>query len=254
MIDSLRNILVMIELEVRRLLHDRTELYFRILQPVLWIGVFGPIMGSVRAIPTGGLPYIDYIAPGVLIQSTTFVSIHYGLSIVWERESGILKKLLVTPIPRYAIVIGRSLSSGVRAVFQVLIIIPIALLIGVRFVLNPLFFAFALLVIFFASGGFAALSVLVASLVKTRERFMGVGQVLTMPLFFASNALYPVRIMPLALQYFALLNPMSYEVDAVRSLMVSGDLSNLLIDVMALLIFDVIMFVAASAIFKKIIQ
>lgn len=116
--DSLRTMLVMIELELRRLKHDRTELYTRAVQPILWIIIYGPIMSAVKAIPTGGIPYTDYITPGVLIQSTTFVSIFYGLTIVWERDSGILKKLLVTPASRYATVIGRSMASGVRAIFS----------------------------------------------------------------------------------------------------------------------------------------
>ena len=76
--DFVRNMLVMIELELRRLRHDRTELYTRAIQPILWIAVYGPIMSGVKAIPTGGIPYTDYITPGVLIQSTTFVSIFLG--------------------------------------------------------------------------------------------------------------------------------------------------------------------------------
>jgi ABC-2 type transport system permease protein len=131
------------------------------------------------------------LTPSVLIQSTTFVAIFYGLTIVWERESGILKKLLVTPASRYATVIGRSMASGVRAIFQALVIVPVALIIGVRFVPNIGYFVSALLIIFFASGGFAAISILIASFMKTR--FMGIGQAITFPLFFASNALYPVQ-------------------------------------------------------------
>jgi ABC-2 type transport system permease protein len=245
---------VMVELELRRLRHDRTELYTRAVQPILWIAVFGPIMSGVRAIPTGGIPYTDYITPGVLIQSTVFVSIFYGLTIVWERESGILKKLLVTPVSRYSTVIGRSMASGIRAVFQAFVIIPVALLVGVRFVSNPLYLALSLLIIFFSSGGFAAISILIASLMKTRERFMGIGQAVIMPLFFASNALYPVNMMPVALQYFAHFNPMSYVVDAVRGLMISGDLSGLPLDIGAIVLFDLIMFVVASVSFKRIIE
>jgi len=252
--DSLRNLLVMIELELRRLRHDRTEIYSRAVQPILWIVVYGPIMGSVRAIPTGDVPYTDFITPGVLIQSTTFVSIFYGLTIVWERESGILKKLLVTPASRYATVIGRSMASGVRAIFQALIIVPIALLIGVKFIPNLLYFTLSLLIIFLASGGFAAISIFVASFMKTRERFMGIGQAIIMPLFFASNALYPVKIMPPVLQEFALVNPMSYVVDAVRSLMITGDVSNLPLDLAAIATFDLIMFVVASISFRRIIE
>jgi len=211
-------------------------------------------MNTVKAIPTGNIPYTDFITPGIIVQSITFVSIFYGLTIVWERESGILKKLLVTPAPRYSLVIGRSMAASPRALFQGLIIVPVAMLIGVNFIPNVAYFSLAILIIFFASGGFAAVSILIASLLKTRERFMGIGQAITMPLFFASNALYPVNIMPTAIQYISLFNPMSYVVDAVRGLMISGNLSNLWIDLIAIAIFDIVMFSLASMNFRKIID
>ena len=254
MMEGLKNMLVMIELELRRLRHDRTEIYTRAVQPILWIVIYGPVMSSVRAIPTGGVPYTDFITPGVMIQTTTFVSIFYGLTIVWERESGILKKLLVTPASRYSMVIGRSMASGIRAIFQALIILPVAILIGVNFVPNPGYFILAFIVIFFASGGFAAISILVASFMKTRERFMGIGQAITMPLFFASNALYPIQIMPPILREFSTFNPLSYVVDAVRGLLITGDLSNILVDLVAITIFDITLFILASISFRRIIE
>jgi len=254
MIEALKNVLVMIELELRRLRHDRTEIYFRAVQPILWIVIYGPVMSSVRAIPTGGVPYTDFITPGVMIQTTTFVSIFYGLMMVWERDSGILKKLLVTPASRYSMVIGRSMASGVRATFQALIILPIALIIGVRFIPNPSYFALAFIIIFFASGGFAAISILAASFMKTRERFMGIGQAIIMPLFFASNALYPIQLMPPILREFSTFNPLSYVVDAVRGLLITGDLSNLIIDLVAIAVFDIVLFILASISFKRIIE
>ncbi|MEM3507161.1 MAG: ABC transporter permease, partial [Candidatus Bathyarchaeia archaeon] len=231
---------------MRRLRHDRTEIYFRAIQPILWIVIYGPVMSSVRAIPTGGVPYTDFITPGVMIQTTTFVSIFYGLMMVWERDSGILKKLLVTPASRHSMVIGRSMASGVRAIFQSLIILPIALIIGVKFIPDPAYLMLAFTIVFFASGGFAATSILVASFMKTRERFMGIGQAIIMPLFFASNALYPVQIMPPILKDFSTFTPLSYVVDAVRSLLITGDVSNLLLDLVAIAIFDAIMFIIAS--------
>lgn len=246
--------LVMIELELRRLRHDRTEIYFRAIQPILWITIYGPVMSSVRAIPTGGVPYTDFITPGVMIQTTTFVSIFYGLMMVWERDSGILKKLLVTPASRYSMVIGRSMASGVRALFQALIILPIAFIIGVRFILNPAYFVLAFTIIFFASGGFAAISILVASFMKTRERFMGIGQAIIMPLFFASNALYPIQMMPPILREFSMFNPLSYVVDAVRGLLITGEISNIMLDLAAIAIFDAVMFIIASISFKRIIE
>lgn len=252
--DSIREMFAMIELEIRRLRHDHTEIYTRAVQPILWLGVFGTIMGRVNAIPTGGLPYIDYITPGVLLQSTIFVSVFYGLTIVWERETGILKRLLVAPTSIYATVIGRSVASGVRAVVQALIIFPVAILLGVKFIANPFYIAAAFLILFLVSGGFAAISILVASIMKTRERFMGLGQALIMPLFFASNALYPIDMMPSALQLFAVLNPLTYAVDAIRGLMISGELGNILVDMLAILVFDMVVFALASLSFRKILE
>jgi ABC-2 type transport system permease protein len=251
---SFRGMGAMMELELRRIRHDRTELYTRAVQPILWLAIYGTIMSSVRAIPTGGIPYIDYITPGVLMQSVIMLSIFYGLVMVWERESGILKKLFSTPASRYAIIVGRSMAAGVRGIFQVLVIVPIALLLGVQFFPNLLYFALAILIVFFISGGFAALSIVIATFMKTRERFMGIGQVIVMPLFFASNALYPIAMMPTVVQYIAVFNPMSYGVDAVRSLMISGDLSGLLLDIAAIALFDVVMFIIASASSRRIIE
>jgi ABC-2 type transport system permease protein len=178
----------------------------------------------------------------------------YGLTLVWERDIGILKKLLVAPAPRYATIIGRSMSSGVRAIIQVVIIIPVALLLGVSFIPNPTYFVAALAILFIISGGFAALSIIVASLLKTRERFMGIGQALILPLFFASNALYPIASMPRAIQIVAVFNPLTYAVDAVRGLMITGNLVLLPLDVAVIALFDILMFAMASLSFRKIIE
>jgi ABC-2 type transport system permease protein len=252
--NSITNMFIMIELELRRLKHERTELYFRAVQPILWLVVYGPVMSSVHAIETGGVSYIDYITPGILIQSTTFVSIFYGLQIVWERDSGILKKLLVAPVQRYSVVIGRSMASGVRSLFQMLILMPVALLIGVNFVPNFFYWILALLIIFFASGGFAAISIFVASFMKSRERFMGIGQAIIFPLFFLSSALYPINLMPPILQQIAVYNPLTYVVDAIRGLLITGSIENLGLDLLVIVLFDALMFLIAALSFKKIIQ
>jgi ABC-2 type transport system permease protein len=138
--------------------------------------------------------------------------------------------------------------------FQILIIIPFALLIGVSFLPNPLYFLLAILILFFAAGGFAALSIFIASFLKGRERFQAIGQAITFPLFFASNSLYPISLMPPILQEFSRYNPMTYIVDAVRGLLISGDLSNLPIDLLGTSVFVGLMFFLASVSFKRIIQ
>ncbi|QGA69630.1 ABC transporter permease subunit [Sulfolobus sp. E11-6] len=243
----------MLELELRKLKNDRMELYTRAIQPMLWLVLYGTVISRIRAIPTGGIPYIDYITPAIIIQSSTFISIFYGLTLVWERESGILKKLITTPLPRYSIVIGRSFASGIRSLFQILIITIIALLLGVKFY-NVFYFITASLIIFFVSSGFASLSVVIASFMKTRERFMGIGQAITMPLFFASNGLYPIELMPSILKYIALANPLTYIIDICRRLMITGNMDSVVGDVLAILIFNITMYFLASIRFKKIIE
>jgi ABC-2 type transport system permease protein len=92
-----RQSLALAEMELRKLLHDPTELLTRIIQPVLWLGIFGEVFTRIRAIPTGQLPYLDFMAPGVLAQSVLFIAIFYGIAAIWERDLGLIHKLLVTP-------------------------------------------------------------------------------------------------------------------------------------------------------------
>jgi len=213
------------EMEVRKLRHDPTELITRAVQPALWLLVFGEVMTRIRLIPTGNLSYLSFMAPGILAQSVLFIAIFYGIAVIWERDLGILHKFLVSPTPREALVLGKALSAGVRALSQVAIIYVLALLIGVGINWNPINLSLVLVVAILASALFSTFSLIIASLVKTRERFMGVGQILTMPLFFASNAIYPLSMMPSWLQAIARVNPLTYAVDAMRGLMVVGGVS-----------------------------
>jgi ABC-2 type transport system permease protein len=162
------------------------------------------------------------MTPGILAQSVLFVAIFYGIAVTWERDLGVVHKLLVTPTPRTALILGKALSAGVRGLSQTVIIYLLALLLGVSINWNPLAIAAVLLLVVICAALFSTFSLIIATIVRTRERFMGIGQVLTMPLFFASNAIYPIAIMPDWLQVIARFNPLSYQVDALRSLMLSG--------------------------------
>jgi ABC-2 type transport system permease protein len=217
--------LVMAELEIRKLSHDATELVTRAVQPALWLLVFGQVFTQIRAIPTGEFRYIDFMAPGILAQSVLFVAIFYGISIIWERDLGIVHKFLASPTPRAALVLGKALSAGVRSFSQAIVIYLLSLLLGVRINWNPLALLGVAVVIVLGASIFSTFSLIIACLVKTRERFMGIGQVLTMPLFFASNAIYPISLMPGWLQVISRGNPLTYEVDALRALMLAGGTS-----------------------------
>ncbi len=212
-------------LEARKLRHDPTDIFTRAVQPALWLLVFGEVLGRVRAIPTGGRPYLDFLAPGILAQSVLFIAIFAGIAIIWERDLGIIHKFLASPTPRAALVLGKALAAGVRGLTQAVIVYLLALLLGVQTNWNPLNLLGVIVIVTLGAACFSTFSLIIACLVKTRERFMGIGQVLTMPLFFASNAIYPIVLMPAWLQVIARGNPLSYEVDALRALMLANGIS-----------------------------
>jgi ABC-2 type transport system permease protein len=218
---------VITEFEVRKLRHDFTELVTRAIQPALWLLLFGEVFAHARVMPQDTIPYLDFIAPGILAQSVLFVAIFYGINVIWERDLGIVQKLLASPTPRTALVLGKALSASVRALSQVVIIYVLSLLLGVKLNWNLFALFNVLLIVIMAAALFSTFSLIIACIVKTRERFMGVGQVLTMPLFFASNAIYPTSIMPVWLQTISHLNPLTYVVDALRTFMLAGTTTTL---------------------------
>lgn len=220
--EFVKKTIVIAELEVRKLRHDPTELLTRAIQPALWLLIFGQVFARVRAIPTGGVPYIDFMAPGILAQSVLFIAIFHGIAIIWERDLGLVHKLLASPSPRAALVLGKGVSAGARALSQVAIVYLLSLMLGVKINWDPAALAGVVCAALLGAACFAMLSLIIACIVKTRERFMGIGQVLTMPLFFASNAIYPIAIMPGWLRVISRINPLTYEVDALRSLMLAG--------------------------------
>ncbi|MGZ4142976.1 MAG: ABC transporter permease [Actinomycetota bacterium] len=210
------------DLEVRKLRHDPIELLTRAVQPVLWLLIFGQVIARLRAIPTGNTSYTEFLTPGILAQSALFVSIFYGIAIIWERDLGVLHKFLVSPASRLSLVLGKAFSAGARALSQAVVVAIVALAIGVRIRFAPQALLGVAAAVVIGAGAFATLSLIVASIVRTRERFMGIGQLLTMPLFFASNAIYPISIMPGWLKVLARVNPLTYQVDALRALLIPG--------------------------------
>jgi len=210
------------EVELKKLFRDPTELFTRAVQPVLWLVIFGQVFSKVRGIPTGNLSYLAFMTPGILAQSVLFAAIFYGIAVIWERDLGLVHKLLVSPARRSSLVAGKAVSAGFRGVIQTFIIYVIAFAMRVPINWNPLDIAGVVFAVALGSAVFSTFSLIIACIVKSRERFMGIGQVLTMPLFFASSAIYPLVLMPGWLQGVALMNPLTYLVDSLRGIMVQG--------------------------------
>lgn len=211
--------------EIRKLRRDPSEILTRAIQPAIWLVLFGGVMARVRGINTGGGSYMDFLAPGILAQSVLFAAIFYGIAAIWERDLGVLHRYMVSPAPRSALVLGKGVSSAVRGLTQSVMVYLLALVMGIGIDLNPLNLIGVAALIALGSALFSTFSLIIACIVKTRERFMGIGQVLTMPIFFASNAIYPISIMPPWLKVISHANPLSYEVDGLRALMLTGQQS-----------------------------
>jgi ABC-2 type transport system permease protein len=237
--------------ELWRIAHDRTEIYTRAIQPALWLLIFGETFTRLRAIPTGNVPYLDYMTPGIIAQSGLFIAIFYGIQIIWERDAGMLNKLLATPTPRVALVSGKAFAAGLRSATQAGIVFALAAVLRVGLIWNPIHLLGAVLVVVVGSAFFSTLSMTIAGVVLSRDRLMGIGQAITMPLFFASNALYPVHLMPGWLQALSLINPLSYEVDALRGLLI-GTPSFLLLDSVVLAVALVAGIIASSKLLPRL--
>jgi ABC-2 type transport system permease protein len=239
--------------ELWKLRHDPTELMTRAIQPLLWLLLFGQVMARVRGMTPGNEKYLDFLAPGILAQSVLFAAIFYGIGAIWERDLGILNRYLVSPAPRTALVLGKAYAAAIRGLVQAVIVYIAAFLMGVDLNLNVLNIAGVAVLIGIGSALFSMFSLIIACIVRTRERFMGIGQVLTMPIFFASNAIYPISLMPQWLKIVSLGNPLTYEVDALRTLMLTGmiDHMNLSYDFMILTGMTFIMIFIAAYLYPR---
>jgi ABC-2 type transport system permease protein len=246
--------LAMAQAEMRKLRHDHLDIITRSVQPLLWLFIFGTALRNNHALASGATDYRAYIAPGVMAQAAMFIAIFYGLSVIWERDVGQLQRLLATPLPRSSIVLGKAAGACVRALVQavLLLIVLAATGIGVRWSVGGILGTLTLLIL--GTASFACMSMLLASVVKERERFMGIGQLIMMPLFFASSALYPLSVMPGWLHVVARVNPLTYEVQGLRQMLVGvGGHGEVWLDFLVVAGFFAVMLAAATRAYPKAI-
>jgi ABC-2 type transport system permease protein len=244
----------MAQAEMRKLRHDHLDIFTRSVQPLLWLFIFGTALQHNRSLTLGSLDYRAYIAPGVMAQAALFIAIFYGLGVIWERDVGQLQRLLATPLPRTAIVLGKAAGACVRALVQALLLLAVlaAAAIPVRWSVPGVIGTLTLLML--GTGAFACMSMLLAAAVKERERFMGIGQLIMMPLFFASTALYPLSVMPGWLRVIARVNPLTYEVQGLRRMLVGvGASGELWLDFLVVIGFFALMLLAATRAYPKAI-
>ena len=244
----------MAQAEMRKLRHDHLDVITRSVQPLLWLFIFGTALRHNRSLTLGTLDYRAYLAPGVMAQAAMFIAIFYGLAVIWERDVGQLQRLLATPLSRSSIVLGKAVGACVRALVQALALLVVLALTGIGVRWNVFGILGTLSMLMLGTAAFACMSMLLAAGIKDRERFMGIGQLIMMPLFFASSALYPLSVMPGWLHAVARVNPLTYEVQGLRQMLVGvGGAGELWLDFLFVGGFFAIMLVAATRAYPRAI-
>jgi ABC-2 type transport system permease protein len=251
------NAFTIAELEIRKIRHDQSQVWMRMIQPALWLIIYGQTMSKLNAMSSAippNLTYLQFMTPGILAQSALFVAIFFGINVVWERDLGLLNKLLSTPASRSSIILGKALSAGVRGILQSIAIFVLAFILRVQLIMNPLHILGVFVIVVLLGMCFSCVSMALASVFRTRERMMGIGQAITMPLFFASSAIYPLSIMPGWIQPIARINPLTYVVDALRGLLATGNLTQLPLDIAAITLATVVFLILASLGLKRMVS
>jgi ABC-2 type transport system permease protein len=211
-----------------KFLRDRRSLVTSMVRPFLWLVAFGLGLRASVKLP-GGTDFVSFLVPGMAAMTVLFSSMFAAISIVWEREFGFLKELLVAPIPRGAIVIAKLAAGSATATVEAALMLALAPLIGARFSAGGALASLPLLAVFGMSVN--ALGIVVAARMKSFEGFGSIVNFVIQPIFFLSGALYQLDGLPRALRAVVLINPMSYVVDAVRGLCIGGNHFPIALDV-----------------------
>ena len=162
--------------ELQKLRHDNVDILTRSVQPLLWLFVFGTALQRARSLNGGYGDYRAYIAPGVMAQAALFLAIFYGLAVIWERDVGQLQRLLATPLPRLGIVLGKASGASIRATIQAVVLLAVLAIAQIHIHWSVPGILGTLVLLAVGTAGFASMSMVLAAVVKTRERFMGIGQ------------------------------------------------------------------------------
>lgn len=233
--------------ETKRFLNSKSRIVGSLGMPLLFLVALGGGFSSM--VP--GFNYQAFILPGILAMTIMFSSIFSGVSIIWDREFGFLKEMLVAPTSRETIVLGRIFGGATTSIIQGTIILVLGFAFTGIAVPSPASMLLALVLMVIMSCFLVAVGIAFASVVQEVETFQLIMNFVVMPLFFLSNALFPLESMPAWLRTMSQLNPISYAVDGLRALLIGTSHFGLGLDFGVSLGFFVVAFIAASYFFSK---
>ncbi len=245
--------------EAIRYARDRTRVVSTLVQPVIFLAVFGTGLQETLASGNLGVDFIVFMYPGTIAMTVMGVGFFATISTVWDRQFGFLKEVLVAPIPRTAIALGKTAGAATMASAQALILLALAPIIGIA--LHPARVPLLILYMLMLSFAVSGLGLFVASMLKTTESFGLLVQILIFPMFFLSGAFFPLTAVPMWMAVLSYINPLTYGVDAFRQVILTGDIPQetaariflfpLHLDGLFLLGFTTIMVLAAVVAFNK---
>jgi len=245
---------VIVAREFKKFIREKSRLISTLARPLLWLFLIGG--GMSRLVPGGqNVTYIQFIFPGILGMTILFSSIFSSISIIWDKEFGFMKEILVAPVSRFSVVVGKATSGMVLSTFQVMIVLCLSPFIGLR--LDPLQIIGVILVSAILAFALASFGILLASFYESYESFSVIMNFIVMPMFFLSGAMYPVKLLPEVLKVVSKLNPLTYGVDALKNIVfpyetgrMSADFS-LVTDLTVILILSLVFVLIAGKAFER---
>ena len=212
--EALRAVRIVWRRELIRWARNRTRIVTALIQPVLFLFVLGSGLSNLLPHSTGNIDFKTFMFPGVLAMIVLFVSIYSAVSIVWDREFGFMREMMVAPVPRGAIVVGKCLGGATVATIQCMILLALAGLVHVPY--NPVVLVVVLAELGLTAFTLTSFGVLLASRMEQVESFQVIMQMFVLPMFFLSGAVFPLTALPTWLEVLTKVDPLSYAVDAVR--------------------------------------
>jgi len=228
--------------ETKRFVRDRARVIISFVQPLLWLVVFAAGFGARLIIP--GIGYQQYLFPGIIGQTLLFTSMFMGISVIWDKEFGFMKEILVSPVSRFTIFMGKMLGDSSAALLQGIIVFAFGFILGIPF--NPLTLFAALPIMLLLTFGLVSVGLILASFMGSLENFGAIQTFINLPLFFLSGALFPVSGAgtPEWLQVASAFDPLTYGIDALRTVILGAawtPLHPLYINIGIVGVFDVVM-------------
>jgi ABC-2 type transport system permease protein len=247
-------IYVLVAREFKKFARERTRLVSTIARPLLWLFLVGAGMSRLVS-PDAGMPYTQFIFPGILGMTILFSSIFSSISIIWDKEFGFFKEILAAPISRLSIVVGKGLSGTVVSTIQAAIVLVLFPIVGIE--LGVVQVVEILLVALLMSFCLSTFGILLASFYDSYESFSVIMNFIVMPMFFLSGAMYPVKLLPEALGLVAKLNPLTYGVDALKNIIFPVEASvmsadfGLAVDLSVICVLSVVFVFAGARLFER---